>query len=141
MRSQANVPCLCVKETSALDRWATSTISTLFPQCKCFGARGFRRAMDYYLFNGRAIFQQKRVTFGLQEKRGPSSRDAIDFGITLLWSGSRTRPSKNRGGAVSRERNRPFVLPGNRLLDNEPLWGQRLGFYHCARAPVLRRTG
>jgi hypothetical protein len=36
---------------------------------KCFGARDFEEIMDYYLFTGRAIFQQKRGANDLQETR------------------------------------------------------------------------
>jgi hypothetical protein len=45
-----------------------------FHSTKCFGARGFRGAMDYYFFTGRAIFQQKRVAYDLRETRQRESR-------------------------------------------------------------------
>jgi hypothetical protein len=50
--------------------------------------------MDYYLFNGRAIFQQERVAYGLQENRRRGLRMAS--GETFATS-STGRVKRNAG--------------------------------------------
>jgi hypothetical protein len=51
-------------------------------------------------------------------KHGYSWRDMTDFGITLLWSGSRARSSKNRSeGGFSREKS-PFYFVRSSVLSS-----------------------
>jgi hypothetical protein len=121
------------KRTGSRAYWNLPQLVHHFHSVKCFGANYFgdyglvfvhrksnlpaeerahdlqeTRQRELRTVSGRLL---QRTVLEEDGKRGLSSRDPTDFGIALLWSGIRTRSSKNRrrGRPISRERS-PFCF-------------------------------